>query len=295
MPVLHMDLNLSKQVFDEFVLPLLQTPADEFSAEADPPQSSSTEPPVQFSRVYTGHVDTGASQVITIPLDPGLTVASFALYDTTRSLSVAVTGASGKTIGLSPEINGLVVVDDPSMLLYLGYGFENPKAGLWRVELRSSEQTPAHGADYALAARFVGGADLVASLSSMLPQIGESVNLTASFRPEGEDLRLSGAQASVRAPDGRLELVRLSISGGQAQGELRPDMAGLYGVDITVAGTAVDGTPIERAAFLAFEVQPKVGSAIPSTIWIGAGAGATIILACILLVAARQRRKRLAA
>jgi hypothetical protein len=182
MAVLHMDLNLSAQVYQEFVRPLLQTPFGGFTPEADPPPAAEAGGPLQFSRVFTGHVDRGASQVVTIPLDPGLTVASFALYDTTRSLAVAVTGASGKTIDLSARTNGLIVVDDPSALFYLGYGFENPKPGLWRVELRSSEQTPAQGADYALAARFAGGAELVASLSSLLPITGDTVSLTGGLR-----------------------------------------------------------------------------------------------------------------
>jgi hypothetical protein len=295
MAVLHMDLNLSAQVYQEFVRPLLQTPFGGFTQEADPPPAAESGGPLQFSHVYTGHVESGASQGITIPLDPGLTVASFALYDTTRSLAVAVTGASGKTIDLNAETNGLIVVDDPSALLYLGYGFENPKPGLWRVELRSSERTPAQGADYALAARFAGGAELVASLSSLLPQTGDMVNLTAGLRLQGADLSLSGAQASVRAPDGELQVLDLSVSGGQAQGELRATMAGLYGIDLSVKGTAADGTPVERTSFLAFEAQPKNSAARAPAGWIAAGIGATVVLAGILVAVARRRPKAKAA
>ncbi len=291
MAVLHMNLNLSAQVYQEFVRPLLQTPFGGFTQEADPPPAAESGGTLQFSRVYTGHVESGASQVVTIPLDPGLTVASFALYDTTRSLAVTVTGASGKTIDLSAEANGLIVVDDPSALLYLGYGFENPKPGLWRVELRSSGRTPAQGADYALAARFAGGAELAASLSSLLPQIGDTVGLTAGLMLHGAAQALSDAQASIRAPDGQLQVLDLSITGGQAHGELQATMAGLYGIDLNVAGTSADGILVERTSFLAFEAQPKGGTARAPAGWIGVGLGATVVLALILVAAARRRRK----
>jgi hypothetical protein len=182
-------------------------------------------------------------------------------------------------------------VDDPSALFYLGYGFENPKPGLWRVELRSSEGTPAQGADYALAARFSGGAELVASLSSLLPQTGEAVSLTAGLRLQGSDLALSGAQASVRTPDGQLQVLDLTIAGDQASGEFEAAMPGLYGIDLSVAGTAEDGTPVERTSFLAFEAQPKRGAPLAPAPWIGAGIGATVVLALILVIVARRRRK----
>jgi pimeloyl-ACP methyl ester carboxylesterase len=290
MAVLHMDLNLSSQVYQEFVRPLLQTPFGGFTPEPDPPAAAEAGGPLQFSRVYTGHVETGASQVVTIPLDSGLTVASFALYDTTRSLSVAVTGASGKTIDLSAAGNGLVVVDDPTMLLYLGYGFENPKPGLWQVELRSSERTPSQGADFALTARFAGGAEMVASLSSLLPEIGDSIGLSASLRLQGADVSLSGARASVRAPDGQLQVLDLAIRGGQAQGDLQVTMPGLYGIDLIVAGTAPDGTPVERTSFLSLEAQPKGGPPIATVVWIGASIGA-VALGGILAAVVRRRGK----
>ena len=291
MAVLHTDLNLSAQVYQEFVRPLLQTPFGGFTPEPDPPPAAEAGGPLQFSRVFTGHVDRGASQGVTIPLDPGLTVASFALYDTTRSLAVAVTGASGKTIDLSAGANGLIVVDDPSALLYLGYGFENPKPGLWRVELRSSERTPALGADYALAARFAGGAELEASLSSLLPQTGDTVSLTGGLRLQGSDLALSGAQASVRAPDGEVLVLDLSITGNQASGEFEAAMPGLYGIDLSVAGTAEDGTPVERTSFLAFEAQPASNSSRASAGWIGGGIATIVLLAGIFVALVRRRRR----
>jgi len=291
MAVLHMDLNLSAQVYQEFVRPLLQTPFAGFTPEPDPPPAAEAGGPQQFSRVFTGHVDRGASQVVTIPLDPGLTVASFALYDTTRSLAVVVTGASGKTIDLSAGANGLIVIDDPSALFYLGYGFENPKPGLWRVELRSSERTPAQGADYALAARFAGGAELVASLSTLLPQTGDTVSLTGGLRLQGSDLALSGAQASVRAPDGQVQVLDLSVTGDQASGEFEAAVPGLYGIDLSVAGTAEDGTPVERTSFLAFEAQPASNSSRASAGWIVGCTAATVLLAGIFVALLRRRRR----
>lgn len=117
LPVLHMNLNLSADVFHDFVLPLLQTPVRGFPDEPDPAQPAPQGDRLQFSRVFTGHVPADGSQQI--PIDPQISVASFALYDTTRSLQVTVRGASGNAIDLSPDLNGLVVVDDPAALFYL--------------------------------------------------------------------------------------------------------------------------------------------------------------------------------
>jgi pimeloyl-ACP methyl ester carboxylesterase len=259
LPVLHMNLNLSNQVFKEFVEPLLQTPPGGFPQEPDPPQEAAAEPPLQFTRMFTGHLEAGSSQEVTIQIDAGVSVASFALYDTTRTLSVTVRGASGNVIDLDADKNGLVVIQDPTTLFYLGYGFENPKPGAWKVNLATTAKTPASGADYALTAHFVGGATLDAQTDTLLPQAGDPVQLTVKLALGAQALDLEVAQAVIRAPDGGTETLDLTIDGPQGRLTLNPQVSGLYGVDVSVIGRAPDGTTIERTSFLALEVQPLAG------------------------------------
>jgi pimeloyl-ACP methyl ester carboxylesterase len=291
LPILHMELNLSTQAFDEFVLPLLQAPDASFVAQPDP---SSAIPPageVQFSRLFKGHVDSGASTELTIPIDPGLSLASFSLYDTSRSLQVAVTGASGRTIELDSEHNGLVVVDDPEALFYLGYGFQDPKPGLWRVRLTSTASTPPGGADYALAARFAGGAELIATIDPLLPSGGKPVRLAAHLRLGSQDLALHSAVASVQRPDGSIDTLTLEVDGSQIEAEVRAGPAGLYGVDLVVTGSTADGTSVERSAFLAFEVQPDGKEGFLPLVGIGVGVGLAL-LAAVGVIGIQHRRKR---
>ena len=254
-PVLHMNLNLSEDVFREFVQPLLQTPPGGFPNEPDPPGSGAAGAPLQFSRVFTGHVAPGEEQELTVPIDSGMTLASFALYDSTRSLDVSVRGASGNTIELSPEANGLVVVRDPDTLFYLGYGFQNPRPGAWRVTLKATKSTPSTGADFALAAHFLGGAQAEAQLSAILPQVGEEVTLTASLGPPGMGIALTEAEASIRDPSGALESIELAVAGSEAGAIWTAAVPGLYGIDVSLKGTASDGMPVERTVFLALEAQ----------------------------------------
>ena len=289
MSVLHMELNLSSQVFDEYVKPLLQTPAGGVPAEPDPQALPLDSENLQFSRLFTGHVDAGSGTEMIIPIDPGIAVASFALYDTTRSLQVSVSGASGNTIELNATKNGLIVVHDPEALIYLGYGFKDPKPGAWRVRLQASAATPAEGADFALTARFVGGTQLVTNLSTLLPATGEELLLTATMLLGSEDVPLREVDASVRRPDGTTEHVALTVKGSQAQTTLQPRLAGLYGIDLTAIGVAADGAPIERSAFLAFEAQSEPSRELPIAAWVGAGLSLTILAAVVVLMIRRRR------
>lgn len=289
--VLHMNLNLSADVFQEFVLPLLKTPAGGLPDEPDPAQPASVEAQLQFSRVFTGHLAAGASQQITIPIDPQINVASFALYDTSRSLQVTVRGASGNVIELSPDRNGLVVVDDPSALFYLGYGFQNPKPGAWNITILSTARTPPAGADYSLAAHLEGGAVIEARPSTLLPPIGQPVDLSADIRLGGAPLPLSQAQASIRGPDGKLEVVPLTIEGDQARARWRPAAAGLYAIDLSARGLRPDGAAVERTAFLSIEVQPAASIA-PAT-WLAGVAALAGVVAIAAWWLVRRRRRRI--
>lgn len=293
MSVLHMNLNLSKEVYSEFVQPLLRAPAGGFPDDPDPIPGEANNEPLQFSRLFTGHVGPGGTQEVTVPIDTGIALASFALYDTSRSLAVTVRGASGNVIELTAEANGLVVVQDPDALFYLGYGFEDPRPGSWRVTLEATSSTPVTGADFALAAHFVGGATASARLSTFLPQIGEPVIITADLSPAAAGVAISSAQAVIRGPGGAVETVPLSVSGAQATGAWTPSVPGLYGVDVTLSATGSNGIAIERTVFLAFEAQPVEGlSAWTAALWPVAIVGLALCVAALAWLRQRRRRKR---
>ena len=264
MSILHIELNTSAQVFDEYVRPLLQTSAGNFAYEPDPPLAPPGLEQQQFTRTFTGHVTQGSSQELTIPIDADVAVASFALFDPTRSLNVSVRGASGNVIELDPAKNGLTIVDDPEALFYLGYGFNNPKPGAWKVTLISSEKTPAGGADFALSASFQGGARLEAQVSQLLPRLDEAVQFSARLVKGGQSLDIDQAQTNVRSPDGNLESLAMSQVEGERQVMWTPRQPGLYSVEISVSGHTPDGMAVERAAYFTVEAQPAPRSPLLS-------------------------------
>jgi pimeloyl-ACP methyl ester carboxylesterase len=293
MPVLHMELNTSRRVFEEFVKPLLQATPGSFAFEPDPPLAPPGLEQQQFTRTYTGHLDSGGSQELIIPIDADVAVASFAMFDSSRSLDVTVRGASGNVIELDPVKNGLTVIDDPQALFYLGYGFNNPKPGEWRITVQTSDKTPPTGADYAMSASFQGGARLQAQTSQLLPELDEPVEFSARLEKGGQPVEIERAQANLRAPDGGLETVDLTPVGDVRQATWRPGQPGLYSVEISVAGRTSDGNAVERAAYFTVEAQ-----AAPRSPWLGLGA----LLAVLLVVLAiniwvfailikRQRKK----
>jgi pimeloyl-ACP methyl ester carboxylesterase len=288
--ILHTELTSSPAVFQQFVQPLLEKPAGSFTEAPDPAASAAALAPLPFTRVYTGHVPAGGSTDVTIRVDANLTVASFAMYDPTRSIDVSVRGASGNTIQLSPQTNGFVRVTDPASLVYLGYGFANPKPGIWHVTVLATGATPAAGADYAISVYFVGGALLDARSSTLVPREGEAVRFTANLTLGGQPLQISKAQAVIRAPDGATETIDFS-PGSAVSASWTPRIAGTHGVDIVVTGIAPDGTQIERTAFLAEEVQPN-----PSKLQVSANLGLVIlvvlaVLALLVFVTVRLARR----
>jgi hypothetical protein len=191
-----------------------------------------------------------------IKIDPNVTVASFALFDPTRSVTVSVVGASGKVIPLNAEKNGFIKVDNPESMIYLGYGFPNPKPGVWKVTVLASQATPASGADFSVSVYFVGGAILRARSNTLIPKLGEQVQISADVSLDGQLLKITQAQAVIRAPDGGVELVEFT-PGTNTSTLWIPKVPGVHGVDIVVTSTALDGSPIERTAFLSVDVQPN--------------------------------------
>jgi len=289
--LLHTELNTSPQVFERFVTPLLKTPPGQFEVAVDPPAGSVAQQEVQFTKVYTGHLDPGQTGTVTISIDPDVTVADFALYDTSRSLDVRVQGASGNEITLSPETNGLIRVNDPSTMVYLGYGFKQPKPGQWVVTLLTTPKTPPGGADYAINANFKGGAKLSASTSLTVPRVNEPVTISTNLTAEGLPVTLETAQAVLRKSDGSAETLDMSLNGNSAALEITPDSSGIYGIEVDVTAQTADGNPIDRAAFLSFEAQPVRREIL--TVRIVAGVGTAILLLLLgSLLVWRVRRRR---
>jgi hypothetical protein len=277
--VIHSDLTFSQAVFDDFVKPLLQKPAGTFPlrGQPDPAPVAQSEPPLQFTRVYTGHVASGGSTEITINIDADLSVASFALYDPSRSVTTVVRGATGNIIELDPETNGFIQINDPASLFYLGYGFQNPRPGPWKITVQATESTPPAGTDFAITVYFIGGATLEATSSTLVPQPNEQVEFTANLSLGGQPLEIKEAQAVIKDADGNVET--LNFPSGQNISTLwTPKNPGTYAVDIIVTGLAPDGSTVERTDFLAIEVQTN-----PSKRQITFNFYALIVIVLILL------------
>jgi pimeloyl-ACP methyl ester carboxylesterase len=288
-PLLHTDMTGSERIFKDFVSLRLQRRAGEFSAEADAQPAAPSAASEQFTKVFTGHVNAGGSGEVAINLDK-LSVASFALYDTTRSLSVTVRGADGNVINLTPGANGLVEVKDPSALFTLGYGFDNPKPGAWKVVLKATQQTPGRGADYALVAKVAGGATLRARADRMVTLPDQPVTISGLLEFAGRPLTGTTIQALIRRPDGGTEEVGFTDIGAEKRAVWIPKESGIYGVDVIARGSTPQGLQIERADFLSFEVQPSPERGHLSLALIGV-TGITLVTVIIFWLMNRLGRK----
>src|SRR5690606_37781792 len=94
---------------------------------------------------------------------------------------------------LTEQDHGLTLIDDPATLVYLGYGFENPRPGPWRVTVHATERTPPLGTAYAIVTQYEGGARIAAELSNHLPGLDEVVALRASLLVGSEPIPVDGA------------------------------------------------------------------------------------------------------
>lgn len=293
MPLLHTELNTSQEVFSSYVRPRLQKLPGEYPDEPDPPLPESTGGDLQFSRVFSGRLAPGESVELVIPIESGVAVASFALYDPSRSLEVSVRGANGNEIVLDPVTHGLRRIDDPETLVHLGYGFNNPRPGRWVTRLETTANTPTEGAFYALSAQYQGGARLQAGVSNFLPEIGEPVELSAQITAEGMELTIENAQAQIRHPDGRQETLALVAAGEAYRATWTPPAAGLYGVDFLLTGQAAPDLALERAAYLTLQVQPAPESTRQSAgLLLGGGVGLLLVLTAGLVFFWRRRKRR---
>ncbi len=285
LPILHTDMTKSEEVFQKFVRGHLLKQAGEFPNESDPPSATNSIEPVQFTQVFKGRVNAGGTKELTVHLDQ-VAVASFALFDPSRSLGLTVRGASGNVIELSPDVHGLIRVDDPSTMVHLGYGFANPKPGPWKVTLAATAQTPSNGTEFALSARVVGGAVLRANASQLLPALDQPITFTGALELPGKALTMTALKAVLRKPDGKEE--ELVLNDGKA--DWTPAETGVHGVDIVAQATAPDGTPIERTTFLSVEVQPAAEKGRRNLNLLIAAAGALFVL--LLWWIGKRFRKR---
>jgi pimeloyl-ACP methyl ester carboxylesterase len=287
-PLLHTELNTSREVFNGFVTHLLKTPPGEFEIAADPPPGSKSPTSQQFSQVYTGHVNPGETRDVVINIDPNVTVANFALFDTSRSLNILVTGASGQQVVLDPVENGIIRIDDPSTMINLGYGFKQPRPGRWVVRLQSSAITPASGADYAIAAQFHGGALLQTAQDITIPRVNETVTIIATLTADGAAVPLTNANAILHLPDGSTETLEMAVNGNQAELKTGPRMSGIYGIEVNVLAQTGTGNIIDRAAFLTLNVQPTwLETAINQILAMLLG----IVLLIVIVTVIRLRRR----
>ena len=290
LPLLHTELNTSLEVFHKFVTPLLKTSPGKFETAMDPAPGSEIPAEMQFTKTYTGHLDPGDVGEVSISIDPNVTVANFSLYDTSRSLEVKVTGASGKEIILDPVKNGLIQVQDPSTLVYLGYGFKQPKPGKWIVTLLTSAETPPEGADYAISANFTGGATISSQISSTVPLSGEVVTISAKLMDGDIPVRLESAKAEIRKPDGATESIDMIIHENASTLEIIPKINGIYGIQVIISARSRDGDFIDRAAYLSFEAQPEEQQITRNRVLFIA-AGAFLILVVGFIVGRIRRRQ----
>lgn len=286
---IHSDLTISPGVFEQFVLPLLTNGPGSFAPAPDAEQASTQAAPLQFTRVYRGHVVPGGSAELTINIEADVSVASFALYDPTRSTAVSVRGASGKVIELDPQTNGFIRIEDPSSMVYLGYGFQNPKPGAWKVSVLATDATPAAGADFAISVYFVGGSELQAGSSTLIPRAGEPVKFTAQLLLGRQPMQILQGQAVVRHPDGKVETLELP-AGTESSVDWRAGEPGVYGVDLVVTGQTPGGELIERTSFLTIEIQPNPSEGRVTANLAGLIGGMLLVVALVIFLFTRLGR-----
>jgi pimeloyl-ACP methyl ester carboxylesterase len=286
-PESHTALTGSAEVFRSLVAPVLNR-----EAPAAEELSASPAEDLQFVTLATGRVPPGGTMEEVIDIDDDVAVASFGIFDPTRSLQVSVRGASGNVIELTFAETGLITVDDPSTLLHLGYGFERPAPGPWRVTLHATDDTPATGADYAVTAQVTGGATLRADTSELVPLVGQQVRLRALLERDGEPVAVRQAYALVRDPDGREQRVTLS---GEVErtGTWHPERTGLHSIDVVTLGETTTGTAVSRVAFLVADVQPESPTSLASlATWLGGVLLALVVAAGLVAVAVFTWRSR---
>lgn len=261
-PIYHTDMTGSDSLFADVVAPLLRRGPAAFLADVPQmPQPRGLEESA-FSPVFTGRVAPGEVSEHVIHIDHDVVVASFGIYDPSRSVGVVVRGATGNVIELDEIAHGLTVIEDPATLVYLGYGFENPRPGPWRVTVEPGDDTPPEGTDYAIIVRYVGGGGIDARLDRHLVGRGQPVALTARLRLGEELLPYDAASVTLIRPGGEAVPLEVPQSGDELELDVMPDRTGTWGIDLRLSREVSDGFVVERADYLAFRAlrRPPPGS-----------------------------------
>jgi LPXTG-motif cell wall-anchored protein len=175
-------------------------------------------------------------------------------------------------------------------MIYLGYGFGQPRPGRWVVTLQTTSSTPASGADFAIAAQFNGGALLQITSNSTVPELNETVTITGTLTADGAAVPLTSASAILRRPDGSMETLEMTVDGNRAELKIAPTLSGIYGVEVNVLANSADGHVIDRAAFLTFEAQPTSTEIAGNQNFALMLAGGILVVVVAFLLLRRRRR-----
>ncbi|MEZ4629705.1 MAG: alpha/beta fold hydrolase [Deinococcales bacterium] len=289
MPILHTDLPKSRSAFENFVLPRLKRSADDLQDISSQRLSIASADTPQMTQLVSGMIMAGESREIIVNLD-AVVVASFSLYDPSLSLAHEIRGASGNMIELSADKNGLLQFDDPGDMFQMGYGFENPKPGPWRVTLKATDKTPAEGAMFALSTQVVGGAALRVGSSHTLASTKDTVILNANLQAPQvlSDLRL---QAFIYDQEHQhLATLDLSPKGQIWQALWQPQTAGSYMIDILAKARSED-LIIERSGFLSLEVYQAEGFRLK--LWQILLLGLSLLIILLSLLGRRSSKAKL--
>ncbi|MCC5987040.1 MAG: alpha/beta fold hydrolase [Pararhodobacter sp.] len=251
-PVYHTDMTASAGLFTDVVAPLLRRGPSAFLADVPQVPHERGLEESAFSPVFTGRVAAGEAVEHVIHIDHDVVVASFGIYDPSRSVRVVVRGATGNVIELDEITHGFTVIEDPATLLYLGYGFENPRPGPWRVTIEPGPDTPPEGTDYSIIVRYVGGGGIDARLDRHLVGRGHPVNLSAQLRLGEGLLAHDMAEVTLIRPNGEEVALEVPQSGDGLELSVVPDRTGAWGIDVRLRHELADGFVVERADYLAF-------------------------------------------
>ena len=116
----------------------------------------------------------------------------------------------------------------------------------------------------------------------------EAVDISATLTSDGLPVALKTAQATLRRPDGSVETFAMSYNSNFATIEFVPKTSGIYGVEVDITAQNLDGTLIDRAAFLSFEAQPLSGQITTTRLLVGMG----LVLLLVVIILLWRWRKR---
>lgn len=117
------------------------------------------------------------------------------------------------------------------MMVYLGYGFVQPRAGQWIVTLQPTADTPRLGLITPSPRNFTAVPRCKRRWNQLLPAVNQPVTVQAQLTTAGQPV--SPPKASVRQPNGQLTTYPLVMAGATATLTLAPAWC-FYGVEVSV-------------------------------------------------------------